>query len=433
MRNPPTAARPCSAPIGAYTSGMTNRRVGLAVSFMAWGGIAALTLAPDPTGVIRAAGTPLTCLVCGEYGAVDVVLNLLLFAPLGLGLGLLAIPRRRAGLLIVLTTATIEMLQATMIVGRDASLSDLLTNSAGGLAGYWLAGHWPAVVRPGAIASRRLAWAALGSWLVLWALTARLLGLSPPALPWWAQVAPRGVTPADYPGRVQRVTVNGQAMVEGRMTAPNAVLEGLAADSAVIDVVTFAGGKTEDLASIFSVYNEREEEAILVGQHGSDLVFRERRRAADARLRGPVIALRGAMGRPGDTLDLRAVIRGPSLFLRAVHGSDTVQDNLRLTASVGWVLLLPGFLGLGSMAQLGSAAWLLGTLFPAGYWARRAGLWTGPGGRTWWCATGAAVLIGLWGTSLLWNTAPASPLEALAAAAGLAAGAAVARPAPALP
>jgi len=403
------------------------------VTLLAWGGIAALTLTPDPTGVIWAARTPFTCLVCGDYGTVDVLLNLLLFTPLGLGLGLLRVSRPRAGFLIILTTATIELLQATVIVGRDASLSDLLTNSAGGLAGYWFAGHWRALVLPGAMASRRFAWAALGSWLVLWALTARLLGLSPPPLPWWAQVAPRRVTPADYPGRVQRVTVNGQAVFEGRMTAPNAILEGLAADTVVIDVVTIAGGKTEDLASIFSVYNEREEEAILLGQNGTNLVFRERRRAADARLRGPVIALRGAMGRPGDTLELRAVIRGPSLLLRAVDGSDTVQDNLRLTASMGWVLLLPGLLGLGSMARLGSSAWLLGTLFPAGYWARRAGLWTGPNGRTWWLAAGCAVVMGLWGTALLWNAAPASLLEALAAAAGLAAGGAVARPAPDVP
>ncbi|MFI5210168.1 MAG: VanZ family protein [Gemmatimonadales bacterium] len=363
----------------------------------------------------------------------DVLLNLLLFAPLGLGLGLLRVSRPRAGVLIFLATGTIELLQATVIVGRDASLSDLLTNSTGGLAGYWLAGHWPALVLPGVMASRRLAWASLGSWLVLWVLTATLLGLSPPALPWWSQVAPRGVTPADYPGRVQRVTVNGQAVFEGRMTAPNAILDGLAADTAVIDVVTIAGGTTEDLASIFIVYNQGEEEAILLGQNGSDLVFRERRRAADARLRGPVIALTGAMGRPGDTLALRAVIRGPSLFLRAVDGSDTVQDSLRLTASVGWVLLLPGFFGLGSMARIGSSAWLLGTLFPAGYWARRAGLWNGPGGRTWWLAAGCAVLMGLWGTALFWNAAPASPLEALAAAAGLAVGAAVAWPAPGVP
>jgi len=433
MGNPSTARRPCSAAVGAYTSGMTTRRVGLVVTLLAWGGIAALTLVPDPTGVIQAASTPFTCLVCGEYGSVDVLLNLLLFVPLGLGLGLLRISRRKAGFLIVLTTATIELLQATVIVGRDASLSDLLTNSAGGLAGYWLAGNWSAVVFSDAVASRRLAWAALGSWLVLWALTARLLGLSPPPLPWWAQVAPKGVTPADYPGRVQRVTVNGQAVFEGQMTAPNAILEGLAADTAVIDVVTIPGSKTEDLASIFSVYNEREEEAILLGQIGNDLVLRERRRAADARLRGPVIALRGAMRRPGDTLELLAVIRGPSLFLRVINGSDTVQDNLRLTASMGWVLLLPGFLGLGSMAWLGSSAWLLSALLPAGYWARRAGLWTGPDARRWWLAAGGAILMGLWGTAPFGNAAPASLPEALAAAAGLAAGAAVARPAPGVP
>jgi hypothetical protein len=52
----------------------------------ALGLIGLATLVPYPEQAELSRSTPLGCLVCGELGGVDVVLNLALFVPLGIAL-----------------------------------------------------------------------------------------------------------------------------------------------------------------------------------------------------------------------------------------------------------------------------------------------------------------------------------------------------------
>ncbi|HET7241044.1 MAG TPA: VanZ family protein, partial [Gemmatimonadales bacterium] len=61
----------------------------------------------------------------------DVFLNLLLFVPLGAGLRLAGWRWRSVVLGAALVSFTVELLQYTVVTGRDASLSDLLTNTTG--------------------------------------------------------------------------------------------------------------------------------------------------------------------------------------------------------------------------------------------------------------------------------------------------------------
>src|SRR5690606_9606721 len=118
-------------------SGMSlrSRKIGRVVAVLAFAAIATLTLQPRPELAALSAATPVWCLVCGSYGLVDVVLNVLLFVPLGVGLGLAGVRPRAAIIIVVLTTLTVELLQLTVISGRDSSLSDLVTNTVGGAIG----------------------------------------------------------------------------------------------------------------------------------------------------------------------------------------------------------------------------------------------------------------------------------------------------------
>ena len=77
---------------------------------------------------------PSLCLLCGDQSILDAVLNSLLFIPLGLGLRLAGMSRRRAFAIGLVTTITVETLQLG-IPGRDTSLGDIFTNSFGGLLG----------------------------------------------------------------------------------------------------------------------------------------------------------------------------------------------------------------------------------------------------------------------------------------------------------
>ena len=93
--------------------------------------IAILTLRPVPTQAAASASTPLLCLVCGSNGGADVFLNLLLFAPLGVGLRLAGWRWRSVVATAALVSFAVELLQFTVVTGRDASLSDLVTNTTG--------------------------------------------------------------------------------------------------------------------------------------------------------------------------------------------------------------------------------------------------------------------------------------------------------------
>src|SRR5262245_24849483 len=107
---------------------------------------ATLTPSPDPNGLAQL--TPLWCIVCGELGGSDVVANLLLFLPFAMGLRLAGLSWRRTVLVAAALSLTVELLQLVAIPGRDASLSDLLTNTSSGAIGATIAPWLPVAIRP---------------------------------------------------------------------------------------------------------------------------------------------------------------------------------------------------------------------------------------------------------------------------------------------
>src|SRR5687767_11690599 len=112
------------------------------------------TLRPSPP---PATPLPMFCLVCGDLGGVDVVLNVILFIPLGAALVWSGMRWHRAALVCVAVSLGIESLQFTIVSGRDASLGDLLTNSVGGWLGAGLMRHWTVWLLPGKRAAGTLA------------------------------------------------------------------------------------------------------------------------------------------------------------------------------------------------------------------------------------------------------------------------------------
>src|SRR5918994_7063288 len=110
----------------------TTRIVGAVLASAGLVAILVLTLAPNPRQARAADQTPLLCLVCGESGGADVALNLLLFIPLGMGLALRGWAWSRVVVSCGLLSLGVETLQYAASTGRDASLSDLLTNTMSG-------------------------------------------------------------------------------------------------------------------------------------------------------------------------------------------------------------------------------------------------------------------------------------------------------------
>src|SRR5918998_1555401 len=107
-----------------------RRQVGRFLSLAGFLFIAATTLVPLPQQSAASQITPLWCLVCGDYGGVDVINNILLFIPFAFGLRLLGLRSQLVVAAGALLSLGIELLQWWVIPGRDASLSDLLTNTS---------------------------------------------------------------------------------------------------------------------------------------------------------------------------------------------------------------------------------------------------------------------------------------------------------------
>ena len=98
--------------------------------------------------------------------------QLLLFIPLGAGLALLGRPWPRVVALCALLSLGVETLQYAAHTGRDASLSDLLTNTASGAVGAALGRRLDLLLAPGPLPARRLSLGAAAGWLAMLALTA---------------------------------------------------------------------------------------------------------------------------------------------------------------------------------------------------------------------------------------------------------------------
>jgi hypothetical protein len=335
--------------------------------------IGAMTLLPHPEEAARSAATPITCIVCGEVGTVDVILNVLLFVPFGLGLGLARFSWRRALVLGAALSFGIELLQMKVIAGRDASLGDLLTNSLGAGLGATLAMIAPRLLRPGSQSSRSLAlgWAALLA-LIFAGTALSLRPAWPTGAAWWGQWAPDLGHLARFTGRVLSVSAAGIPLPPGRAINQRQLEAAMTVNpelttTAVLDTAT-AG-----LAPIASIFDADRREVVLLGQDGSDLIWRVRMWSARLGLRNPGVRLPGALASPpGDTVTASGRLRGPEFQLSSTRGHAVRSWALPFSSSWGWSLVLPWPYAFGPEVRFLTALWIAGLLVPLGLWGARA-------------------------------------------------------------
>jgi hypothetical protein len=306
---------------------------------------------------------------------VDVALNILLFIPLGVGLGLLRLPWVRAILTIGLTTLAIEVLQLSVVAGRDASLSDLVTNTIGGGLGLVLARHWRRVAFPSRHASMVLATLGAAGWLVVQGFTAFALQRTLPRSVYFGQWAPELAQFEQFTGQVVSVRLNATPLPGMRLTASDQVREALLAPESVLEARAISGEPTADVAPIFSIFDDRQREIVLLGQDGLDLIFRVRTRTGPLGLRSPALRLGSALpSEPGARIELRARYTPGHYHLEAEIGRASYTRDLALSASWGWTFLLPFDHAFGGEMPWLTMLWVGGLLFPVGYYAGRSGL-----------------------------------------------------------
>lgn len=317
--------------------------------------IASFTLVPLPRQLAQAAATPWYCVVCGDQGMMDVLLNVALFVPFGLGLGLLGARPFRALLAGSLIAVAIELLQATLVTGRDPSLSDVLTNGLGTLIGAFLGVWAPQLWRPSVARARQLMLLGGLAWLVMVGLTGWLLTEGQAAGPVVLTKAPAAPFLDQFRGTILQIRSDD---VPGRRALR-------------ADVVT--AGLTDRLAPVLELDDDRYYPLARLGQLGQKPVFAVRLRATVALLRTPEVRVYGGVLPDADVPALlEGGKTGPVLWAAGTVDSHRHLAELALTPGLGWMLILPLNYPFDLYSQWTSAVWLALPLLIVGFWAGRA-------------------------------------------------------------
>lgn len=293
------------------------------------------------------------CFICGEFGLANLLRNVVLFVPLGVGLGLIGRSPLRAWLPTVLLSGAIELTQV-MIPGRNPLLIDWLANSFGGGVGVALAGsirHRLGVSVSGTGAGRTMWWPA-GISVVLAAGvlvgSAWAFRVTAPDPPHHIQWTPRLAQFDAYGGRILGASLAGSTLPVGPHQEPEALEAALlGGDTLTVDFV--AGPPPRRLAPIFSIFTGARHELLVLGARGDDVVLRLPLEAARLRLDRPELVVAGALTGAREGANLRMTFRllddGACVYVQ-MRDSDPESPELqgacglRPTLGQGWSLLL---------------------------------------------------------------------------------------------
>jgi len=354
------------------------------------------TLQSDPGAAAAVARLPWYCVVCGDGGAADVLLNVLLFLPLGLALAGLRWPKWGALLFALLLSTSIELFQSKFLVGRDACVGDVLSNTAGAVAG------WLGYFSLGALARPSLTFARAGT-AVLLCFTAALWFATGAALQpsltndaqWIGQPMSPTRGPQRFPGKMLSATFDGIEMIEGD------VAQAPWRDSIAVELQT-----TRDNGELFArgivllrVVDLNGAMELAIDERGDDAWLMLRLRAADWLLHNPRWQVSHAMqvngGEPWRFRwnwlhDRFTIVNEP------VAGPAAPPVVVPLSIGLGWAFLHPFVNTIGTNRLLWTTAWL-------GFWFGLLGWLAGRLSMSATIAVGAVALAIYVGVSLWWG------------------------------
>ncbi len=217
-----------------------------------------ITLWPMPEEAYRVSLTPPTCLICGEEGMQDVLQNMMMTLPLGLALVLSGLRRRTAVIAVFALSFAIEALQYFVVPGRDGSLSDVITNTTGGLLGALLAPHLATLLLPNRRIALRLALAAGLLWAAAWVFGAWALGGNVGSGHWRGRFP--GNLPPDLPtfsGTPVDAAIDSTALGVIPRALPEAVEQRFARDSFTLAATIRVGAPVAPHENVVTIIDVR--------------------------------------------------------------------------------------------------------------------------------------------------------------------------------
>lgn len=356
------------APSSSHT-----RRFGFALVVLSLAAIAWLTLRPA-----HASSPPIDshlCVVCGPLAGVDILLNTLLFVPLGVGLNLGGLSLRKAVLICFALSLSIEMAQAFIIRGRDSTLSDILTNTSGGAIGAFSARTGPTWLAP---SRKTAAWlVAVGGafWLLIQLVSSYSFSPSLSPSQYYGQVAHQRGPRAMFHGQVDSARIGTIPIPDGAFADSRSIRQLLLSGTPIVGVVRL-GEPTPNFASIIRVADAKQRGITSLSEEGDRLVFSIRTGASSLRLREPAFGMPGVfVGSPADSAAERLVIsarfKDGTVQLAAQTPSGNRELSFSPRAALAWTALVPfhGYLESSAMERAATLLWTSVLLIPLGYWA----------------------------------------------------------------
>jgi hypothetical protein len=349
--------------------GQPNRRLpGLAFAAGGLLFVLLLTLWPAPHEAKRSALTPVWCLVCGSIGMQDVLQNLAMLLPFGFGLGLLGWRPARAVLAGLALACTVELLQYTVVPGRDASLSDVVTNTLGTALGALLASRIDWLLHPPPRDAGRLAMGMLGVWAALWVAAGWLLGASPGPAPWRAVLRPELIDAPPYDGEIVSAALSGVALREGMQELPSSVLDAYGRDSVAFSVAVRTGPPARERRGLLEVRDGDSVVQFAVAERGGALRFAMRTHSSELLLRPISFRMPAAPVEPEGTSLTLAVRREAGAIVVAPR----TPGGREVRALIGphWLatLLLPVEARPGLGWEMFAYGWVVLLLTGVGWW-----------------------------------------------------------------
>jgi hypothetical protein len=334
--------------------------------------VAVPTLTPTPL----AAPTSGFCIICGSLGGVDFALNVVLFAPFGAAVWN---ARRRlldavvAGLLV---SVVIELLQFRTIVGRDATLGDVLANTVGSLAGAAVAlgfARWRDVT--GRAALRGATIAAIAVALVV-VLSAQLLQPVATRYPQWVQWTPKKRGEEPFRGRLEAVEANGRALDAREVLRPAQTLDARTRSVRVRATLKGPTPSSNRPAIIIRIANPLEE-GFQLAQLANGVTFRTNIVAARLKLRPLLIGLPDVLpdsSAAPDGVFMFDGISSPASIVVTGSGPDEQLSTVTLPRTVGlvWALFLPWGIAIGPQWWLANVCCLAALVLPVSFLSMRS-------------------------------------------------------------
>jgi hypothetical protein len=335
------------------------RAYGWTALLLAWLGVIAwCTLRPAPDQVAEVAPLHWYCVVCGDSGVADIVLNILLFLPLGLLLRQRGWSLGRTAIAGLAASTAIEVTQGLFLVGRDAAIGDVLSNGTGGIAGWFL---FPGIIALGA-PTRRLA--TRGTVVLqlllalLWIATAAALRPALSDAPWIGQPAHEERGPVPFPGTIDRETVDGIAVPNETMPVRIPWRDSLTVE---IDATRATAEQFDRGIVMLRIVDTTSDVQLAVDQRGDDASLRLRLRGSTWRLHSPRWLVADGMAM---TPQLPWRFRWEWLGSRFVVASgplgNAAATNVIVPMSVGlgWAFIHPFVSIVGPSRLLWTALWL---------------------------------------------------------------------------